>query len=361
MMKERWRSTWEEIRFLATARPRTAYIGWNGHGNLGDEILYRACETLLGKELALYSKMYTGKGVKYILGKKVDCVLLGGGTLVHSKFFLERFHALHAPWQVVFGSGVQDPVFWNQFPGFQENMVAWRETLNQVDYLSVRGPLSQQVLRDNGVTTPIELIGDPALIFARKTVGPGPGKKILGVNVGATRNHVWGGDDTAVVRGLLPHLVRLGQAGWSFVFFPVCHGDLPLTEMVMEGLGGFPVSCVDNFLDARAFMEGLEGVDVFLGEKLHSVILAVCVQTPSIMLEYRPKCRDFMASMEMEDHCFRVDALEEVDLADRVAALFDRRGQIQGELAEKNDYYQSRLREAAANVIELCVFGGSRR
>lgn len=47
--------------------------------------------------------------------------------------------------------------------------------------------------------------------------------------------------------------------------------------------------------------------EVFVGQKLHSTVIACMNGIPSVMIEYRPKCRDFMASLGLERHVIRTD------------------------------------------------------
>ncbi len=58
------------------------------------------------------------------------------------------------------------------------------------------------------------------------------------------------------------------------------------------------------------YLKVIEEVDVFIGEKLHSVVGAVCAYKPSIMLAYQPKCIDFMKSLGLEDYVLRTDHLD---------------------------------------------------
>ena len=58
------RSILNEIRFILSTRKKAYYIGWNGYGNLGDEVLLRACEKLFRSKVILYKKK-KGKKINY--------------------------------------------------------------------------------------------------------------------------------------------------------------------------------------------------------------------------------------------------------------------------------------------------------
>jgi polysaccharide pyruvyl transferase WcaK-like protein len=63
-------------------------------------------------------------------------------------------------------------------------------------------------------------------------------------------------------------------------------------------------------------------MQVFVGIKLHAVALAMCSNVPSLMIEYRPKCREFATTMGVQDFCVRSDAL---DVAQMLALVDDLR------------------------------------
>ena len=48
--------------------------------------------------------------------------------------------------------------------------------------------------------------------------------------------------------------------------------------------------------------------------KLHSVVLANCSYVPSVMLEYRPKCSDYMSSVGQEKYNIRTDQFRAKDV-----------------------------------------------
>jgi polysaccharide pyruvyl transferase WcaK-like protein len=85
------------------------------------------------------------------------------------------------------------------------------------------------------------------------------------------------------------------------------------------GLAGSEV--VLAYQDAESFMRGVSRCRVFIGMKLHAVILAVAAGVASIAIEYRPKLADYMESIGALDSCVRIDALPTIDLAGFVASF----------------------------------------
>ena len=76
---------------------------------------------------------------------------------------------------------------------------------------------------------------------------------------------------------------------------------------------------------------------VFVGLKLHAVVLASAAGVPSLILEYHPKCWDFQASLGRDRYSLRTDALD----ADRLLVLVD-------ELADDREAQARALADAVA-------------
>jgi polysaccharide pyruvyl transferase WcaK-like protein len=60
---------------------------------------------------------------------------------------------------------------------------------------------------------------------------------------------------------------------------------------------------------------------MFLGMKLHAVVLAIATGVPSLALEYRPKLRDFMESISASDAVIRFDELTSSHFPDLVESF----------------------------------------
>jgi polysaccharide pyruvyl transferase WcaK-like protein len=90
------------------------------------------------------------------------------------------------------------------------------------------------------------------------------------------------------------------------VWFVVWPKDLAATENAAKESGtGSHVHAI--YVDHAKYLDLASECSVFVGMKLHAVVLATCAAVPSIMLEYRPKCRDYMESIQQEHLCERVD------------------------------------------------------
>jgi hypothetical protein len=284
-----------------------------------------------------------------------QAVCLGGGTLVNTVAFLNRVdHARARDLPCFcFGTGVQDPSLDELHPDALRH--EWVERLASFVYRGVRGPLSQRMLADAGCGD-VEVIGDPALLLKPPALKPKTGAGILGVNIGISPGRMWctPGEVLSFAHRLCS-LMR--ERGWRIVLFSVWHKDTPLVTALaaMLGWGTTVIPCYDSY---RRFMRHAARCDVFVGQKLHSVILAMNAGTPSVMLAYQTKCLDFMASMECGECTIRLDELDIDRARSLVEELADNGAVWQQRIARQAGRYRSLQRRAAARVRRIRALRG---
>jgi polysaccharide pyruvyl transferase WcaK-like protein len=320
------RNALEDIMLLLTNKKKAFYLGCLGIENLGDEAMLIAFNKLFGESFFLYTKNYYGKLIRMLKQDRLifDISILGGGTLINATTdTLDILDKYRAKKKVIFGTGVRDPSFWKSVSGYKSDVPRWVDYLNSSDYIGVRGPNSHNILKQWGVTKEVKEIGDPVLFLSDTKIHTKKQNKILGVNFGTANGNVWGNNEESVLESMISLLKRMQEKGWSFKFFPVCPYDLPNTKRLASSLMQDPkTTIIDNYLDYNHFKQELRYVDVFIGMKLHAVILSVATYTPSIMIEYRPKCRDFMQSVNMGNLVFRCDQLDADILESTINQLY---------------------------------------
>lgn len=301
------------VRFLNEVRrtpsPRLAYIcGWLGNDNLGDEALFEAQAELfrpfsLINFQAERSVAYLNKWTHTFVGG-----VLAGGTIINQdRLFLLGFEraVTHMEEVIVFGSGVRDPRFWQSKKDWVDNRQRWRDSLRDCAFVGVRGPISASLLEEVGVSA--EVVGDPALVFFNESrVLEKRGSELrLGLNIGQSHGNVWGSEeDIAAQYVILARRAR--RQGWTVTWFVVWPEDLDVTLRVAAESG----TAQDIFIEYRSaerYMVKAREMTVFVGMKLHATILAICAGVPALMIEYRPKCRDFMMSINQDDANIRAD------------------------------------------------------
>jgi polysaccharide pyruvyl transferase WcaK-like protein len=305
------------IRVLTTRSDRYAkYIGWVDHHNLGDEALFEATTNYFEPRYRIrYCPTFTNRLAGSLLdARRPDMLILGGGTLIGAGRLWRTFaeSAGVARRDIVFGSGVLfDPTSGRPVSSGSE----LRKTLGRCDYVGVRGEISAEALWDAGVES--EVLGDPAIRFLLKRPPPRYSNRVLGVNFGRT-GAMWGDpDDLALV--VTGALRVLRSHGWRFRFFVVWPNDLsPTLELISRAGISEASSVVRECRSARRFVKDVSELPAFIGFRLHSVVLAMCAHTPSLMLAYRQKGFDFMRSVGMADYAIGTDVATTAWIVDHV-------------------------------------------
>ena len=289
---------------------RIAYVGgWHGYGNLGDNALFAAAKKIFHRcELVEYSG---GPALKVLsrFCRRTKSGALGGGTLINrddkwlrvAQDYMDNHEEFF-----IFGTGVANPSFWTGNPKWKNLLHKWKPILEKCKYVGVRGPMSAQLLLDAGIKN-VEVIGDPVLTFAKDQ--PRNYDSIvqdsIGLNISNDGHGQWG--STEKFQQEYIRLARMFKSfGWKIGWFVLQPNDLSLTRRVAK------LSETDNeiheiYEDHNLYMDLVGSLSTFAGTKLHAVVLATCAYVPSLMLEYRPKCRDYMKSIGQEHMTIRSD------------------------------------------------------
>jgi polysaccharide pyruvyl transferase WcaK-like protein len=313
---------------LRTSAP-VGYVGWVGHGNMGDEASFEAYRRAFPERSFVAAP--SARLVRPLGAARrplVQAAALGGGTLIGWPHFRRSFEELLAASTCggfMLGTGVEDPGYEGHNPflphGVRAELERWRDVFAQLPVVAVRGPRSQEVLRDVGVRA--EVVGDPALqlpdlppVEVRE--------RLLGLNAGQC-DGLWGDDLQAVVDAAVQSARTLRDSGWQVRLVPLSPSDPPVLREIARALDGH-AQLVDGYRDLARLREALAECHVFVGQKLHSVVLASGAGVPAVALEYHPKCRDFQRSLGRERFTVRTDALgraQIVELVDELAGTRD--------------------------------------
>ena len=306
---------------MTEPQPGVSYIGWLGRQNFGDEIMLQAVQELLPDARVGYE----APGAKLLL--------LGGGTLINRITYLEALRRHDSPRveRVVFGTGVADPDYW----GLTEPVDQWLDYLDSCRYVGVRGPRSEQILREWGYTGDLEILGDPGLsVRAEASVVVDEG--LVVVSPAFTDGQLWGESDERVFAALAGLVESVRGAGREVAYLSCYPGDDRFIMNIMRRSGSIDAEYVAAYADHEAGIELLARAGVVVAERLHAAVVAAAGGTPFVAIEYRPKIRDFARSVDQDDLVIRSDEIT----ADRLAELVGAAGV--GDHA-------SRLHDAVAN------------
>jgi polysaccharide pyruvyl transferase WcaK-like protein len=312
---------------------RVAYLGWVGHGNLGDEAIHEALRAQFEHcRLALLPGRRAVACLDRVTSRPlVGGVVLGGGTLIGWRGYRRRLTEIFSRYDGIaaatFGTGVLDPGFdyGPDAPRLEEELREWVGILSRFRRITVRGPRSARILSERGV--PAEVVGDPALLLADPVPATSFTSGLIGLNLGLAKA-AWGRDPAVYLNPLTAFWRRMIRRGWHIRLVSVNRTDRALSVEIAERIGR-GADVFENCTDVEALLDAIRPCHAFVGMKLHSVVFASSVYVPALMLEYDPKCRDFQALLGREEHTVRVDRLAVADLIERVERIARRRDEEQ--------------------------------
>ena len=301
-------------------RPRAVYVGWVGHRNLGDEVLFEAHKRLFsGVALTVYRPSRLRRPLCVATRRSpYDFGILGGGTLINQNHcWLSAVRDLQASGipMVCLGTGVASPEFWSNCDlamtrlGHSGNVLAaWADALASFSYVGVRGPRSLETLTASGVTD-VQVVGDGALSLSSDDASRHPCWRpgLVGLSVGHVEANPMWGDPSRYMDEVVEFVRRLCDAGREVHLLPVWSLDVPSNEAVLRRVDRDRCILVDAMDTYAEYSAAVRRCEVFVGQKLHATVIACMNHIPSVMIEYRPKCRDFMASMDLEHYVIRTD------------------------------------------------------
>ncbi|RJR51526.1 MAG: polysaccharide pyruvyl transferase family protein [Desulfobacteraceae bacterium] len=275
-----------------------AYFGEFDSNNLGDVAVY----TVLGDCYSSGNRITPiplGKEfVDTSLQRKLDqcsSIMIGGGTQLtplNADYMRAMFRRDLKVWS--FGTGVGSCGFCEE-PDPDLSGIA--RLLKQIDPLTVRGPLSRNLLSRYGIHA--RVIGDPALGYAKDHVHSSWGRKIV-VNLTSPV------DSEEILRfgnflsAAAEALTVFRKKGWLIQFLAMGPGDYEYIDDFRTGFGFSDAEVGEIYTSTRAFFDYVRGAALILSMRLHGAVLASCAGLPFLLCNYRAKCRDFTASLGLD-------------------------------------------------------------
>lgn len=318
------------------ARTGIEYVGLPGQSNLGDDAMFEAIRLLMP-----WANVDVGVGDPV-------AVMLGGGTLFNAgSYYRKKMERIDGPnnERLVFGTGMRSPDFF----GTTEQFADWEPYLRSSLLVGVRGPHTLDSLRTWGYEGPAEIIGDPALsLYEPGDVDPVEGRVV--VSPVFTAGESWGKDDQTVFDQLASTIRRLAADGREVVVLTAHPKDDRWAIEIMRRAGAPDLPYLAGYDDLETSLRALASADLVIGERLHAVVLAAAMGTPFVAVEYRPKVRDFAASVGREDAVVRTDEMER--LHEVVDLVLERSAEHVEETAASVAEFRERQIKAAASIRE---------
>lgn len=345
------------LQYLFSLKKKAIYVGCTRMGNLGDEAIFEALKKYTKDQLVTYEIPYNkpkaGRLLRKWLIKNPEYIILGGGTIVkkskeesYLKIIKDQMALYPQAKRLVLGPGVADEKFAASF-GFPINRGDWKSFLDTCSFVSVRGILSKAQLEEWEVAQPIEIFHDPAVCFARNKCKKKNKTKTIALNFAYIGNKIYGENPEQIEKFANALTERLLQEHWTVYLYPTTKSDL---HYMMETIGlkkHQEIKVYENYTDIDKSLDFLESMDVFLGQRLHSIIFAANVSTPFHAIEYEPKTSDFLLTTGFENYATRTDQLDSEEAYKIVTKLY-----------ENIDFEQQKifdLIQKVKNKQEICV------
>lgn len=321
---EIFRTLWndrEDFSWLLSRNSTVGYLGWLNRGNLGDESMFVAHQTISPTPLRRLPIQSVGL---YLAAKSsVKTLVLGGGTLLGRKEWgvrLERAIDAFKPERVLtFGVGVEEPEF-----ALSRGIITEAELLRQAailksfDRVGVRGPRAQKHLAELGVQS--EILGDPALVLQSRSTSqsntPRPVRVLLSL---------------AEIRdGYEPHADQMRREVAQAARRVADNLGGELLGLAMEPADFQALRRADNDLRVIRLTKGVPSVveaiaesTLVISERLHPNIIAAAVGTKFLAIGYKPKTYDFAESVGAESLIVDSRNVSKEDLVSRAHAILD--------------------------------------
>lgn len=273
-----------------------------GSGNLGDEAMLVAARETLPAHRCIPWQWWGDRQLlnRLVKRRRRKHFLVAGGTLIHGgdTAWLDyiEMRATQGRQISFFGTGLafHDDQITPDYPPYRR----WCDVLQRADQIYLRGPQSVELCRQMGA--PAEVFGDFAFLLHKPDIPAKEAdrKDTIGLNFGNCL-----GDqeafETACVT-LVQHLARHHE----LVFHIVVDTDIEATERIVRRAALPPGTgrIERHYFDPNAFMYAIRDYRAFIGLKLHAAGLAMVAGVPTLMIAYKPKCRDFMAPLGERSH-----------------------------------------------------------
>lgn len=233
--------------------------------------------------------------------------------------------------------------------------------LNRVDVITVRDRDSKQELLDLGVTKPqMEVTADGVFSLYRNEVEKHPGEKVLARNgiEGERLSRLIGFSvrDWAELSNYKNTIAKLADAltgsGYQVVFVPFHFPDDVSCARDIAKLMVEEAVVMKEQYNTVEMLGIIDKMDLFIGMRMHSIVMASIMGVPTIGLSYDPKIE---AAVHATGQTFggRVENLDIDKLLYAAKELLMNRDAISESLLERVDKLRSRSRKNMDILVDM--------
>lgn len=346
--------------------------GYYGFNNLGDEaVLYFIVEnlkkeipgikiTVLSNSPEETSKIYGVNSVKrdnfrnlISAIKESDMLISGGGSLIQDA---TSFASLLYYLLVIYIAkklGKKVFIFAQGYGPVNRNLSKKLAMyiLNKVDFITLRDEDSKEDLLDLGISpSKIKVTADPVIGIEPSSIDQNIGKNILikkgvdfekptiGLSIRSWR------DEGRIIEEF-SHLIELFGDSVNFVLIPYHKPhDVEISDKVLKNVSLKNVFVIEEVLDPIKAFSIIKNLDLMIGMRLHSLIMASALYIPCIGVSYDPKVDRFL-KMIGNPYVFDIKDINGRGVYDSAKERLDKG------LSEKEKELIVRLKERARETV----------
>ncbi|WP_010167321.1 polysaccharide pyruvyl transferase CsaB [Candidatus Epulonipiscium viviparus] len=282
--------------------------------------------------------------------KNCDLLISGGGSLLQDitspktipYYLLIVQIALLFKRKVVFYSQGIGPV------NHQTNRYLIKKVANKVNQIFVRDQKSRQLLINMGVHTAIDISPDPVFALKldtslnKKIKKELQYKKTVGIYIRPWKNQA------QIVDAIIQTVNYLIKQEYHVYF--ICmqpSQDTQIAKYVAKHVGHTHIKVIEHPLTINETLSYTANFDFIIGMRLHSLIMAIVVQTPVIALSYDPKVENIMNEMHIA-HQIQIEEISFAKLKEQIDYIrqninLEREKQIDIEDIQKPIHYIKNL------------------
>lgn len=316
---------------------------------------------LFHKKKHLFLSVITTLKENYLLMRKLDVLLIGGGGLLMDLY--KRDAPLYATLGILgHYAGCKIIIYGVGAGPIRTKIGAFfiKLLLKKADKISVRDESSKALLQSLRVNKDIEVIGDPALFLAvpHKKEHRDSLRKIAVTAVPYYSSKYWPTSDqekyARYISGMAKNLDALiHEKGVEITFFSTKY---PQDVQVTKDIAALmqykdEVVIVEKNLYPYDILSLCTSHDLVIGTRLHSLILGVAAKTPVIGVGYHPKVQHFLAAIHQLDRYIEIEELAKNEQA--MLYVVNEMAERWPEVNQNIEHIAEYMKEEAAKGIKL--------
>ena len=300
--------------------------------------------------------------------RDLDILLIGGGNLMMDMFsawpvypFIYAFLARRAKTPTMFFAVGAGPLQSRRGRWYFRKAARWAEALSFRDSPSLELIEKELGCKKNKLT----LSADPAVLLKPpSTTIPRQASKPLRIGMTLTPyfgSKYWPTSNPAIYHRYLQNMAAIIERTLAIfdanvMLFATNHpSDLYPARDVMALLPDIErITIIEDRLNVADIISLLKSFDLFVGTRLHSLILAWIANTPSLALAYQPKVSSFYHRAEMDSYAFEFTPEKEIPVSlalSRLQELHAHKDEIQRQMQRTMKH----LRKEAMKSIDLAI------